>query len=261
MSVPLSSGQAGMPPRRSPEEIAEKMDLRARRAIDHVTSLAWGRTPRECPVCGYTGMFSPVKHKPEIWCPSCDSRPRHRLLKLWMDREMRLPPGARVLHFAAEPWVRAGMEARGALYRTADLNDRFELQLDIEAIALPDGSQDMVIANHVLEHVDDRAALAELYRILAPGGQAVLTVPLIEGFDRTYEDPAHDSAEARRLYYGDADHRRWYGRDFRDRLAAPGFAVSEFTALEPEASRYALHRGEKVFIGLKLAPAHETGDE
>ncbi len=233
------------------------MDLRARRSIDHVTALAWGRTPRECPVCGYVGMFSPVKHKPEIWCPSCDSRPRHRLLKLWMDREMRLAPGARVLHFAAEPWVRAKMAARGADYQTADLNDKFELRLDITAMELADGSVDMVIANHVLEHVDDRAAFAELYRVLAPGGQAVITVPLIEGFDRTYEDPAHDTPEARRLYYGDADHLRWYGRDFRDRFAAPGFRVDEFTALEPEASRYALHRGEKVFIGRKPAAGED----
>ena len=229
------------------------MELRARRAIDHVTALAWGRTPRECPICGYRGMFSPVKHKPEIWCPGCDSRPRHRLLKLWMDREMRLPPGARVVHFAAEPWVGAEMAARGADYRTADINDKFELRLDITAIDLPSASVDMVIANHVLEHVDDRAAFAELCRVLAPGGQAVITVPMIEGFDRTYQDPAHDTPEARRLHYGDAEHLRWYGRDFRDRFAAPGFTVTEFAALEPDAARYALHRGEKVFIGTRPA--------
>lgn len=249
-----------MTERRPADEIAEKMDIRARRAIDHVSALAWGRTPRECPICGYRGMFSPVKHKPEIWCPGCDSRPRHRLLKLWIDREMRLVRGARVIHFAAEPWVRDEMAARGADYRTADLNDKFELRLDITAIDLPSKSVDMVIANHVLEHVDDRAAFAELYRVLRPGGQAVVTVPMIEGFDRTYENPAHDTPEARRLHYGDAEHLRWYGRDFRDRFAAPGFRVGEFTALEPDAARFALHRGEKVFIGLKPATGSETGD-
>ena len=236
---------------RTPEEIAEIMDRRARRAIEHFTALAWGRTPRECPICGYKGMFSPVKHKPEIWCPGCDSRPRHRLLKLWMDREMVLAPGARVIHFAAEPWVRAEMAARGADYRTADLNDKFDMRLDITAMDLADGSVDMIIANHVLEHVDDARAFAEIHRVLAPGGQAVITVPMIEGFDATYEDPGLTTPEARRLHYGDADHLRWYGRDVRARFAAPGLAVSEFTALEPDAARYALHRGEKVFIGLK----------
>jgi SAM-dependent methyltransferase len=238
---------------RGAEEIALIMDRRARRSIDHVTALAWGKTPRTCPICGYSGMFSPVKHKPEIWCPGCDSRPRHRLLKLWMDAEMALPEAARVIHFAAEPWVRAEMEARGAQYETADLNDKFELQLDITEMELADASVDMIIANHVLEHVQDALAFAEMYRVLARGGQAVITVPMIEGFDESYEDPAHSTPEARHLHYGDADHLRWYGRDVRDRFARPGFRVTEFTALEPDAAKFALHRGEKVFIGTKPA--------
>ncbi len=238
--------------RRPDSEIADVMDRRADRAIAHMTGLAWGKTARECPICGYAGMFSPVKHKPEIWCPGCDSRPRHRLLKLWMDRAMALRPGAHVVHFAAEDWVRAEMEARGARYQTADINDKFELVLDLTAMDLPDASVDLFMANHVLEHVDDQAAFAEMYRVLAPGGQAVITVPMIEGFDQSYEDAAaNDTPELRKLRYGDADHLRWYGRDVRDRFAAPGFKVTEFTALEPEASRYALHRGEKVFVGLK----------
>lgn len=236
---------------RTPDEITAIMDRRAKRAIDHMTGLAWGRTPRLCPICGYEGMFSPVKHKPEIWCPGCDSRPRHRLLKLWMDREMQLPAGARVIHFAAEPWVRAEMEARGAEYQTADINEKFELQLDITALDLAEASVDMVMANHVLEHVDDTAAFAEIFRVLKPGGQAVITVPMIEGFDESYEDPTLTTPEARALHYGDADHLRWYGRDIRSRFTAPGFALKEFTALEPEAARHALHRGEKVFIGRK----------
>ncbi len=243
--------------RRDPAGIAAIMDLRAKRAIDHVTGLAWGRTPRLCPVCGYQGMFSPVRHKPEIWCPSCDSRPRHRLLKLWMDREMVLGQGARVLHFAAEPWVRGWFEDRGAEYVTADINDLFDLQIDITAMDLPDAGFDMVVANHVLEHVDDRAALAEMFRILRPGGQAVITVPMIEGWDRTHEDPALVTEAERRLHYGDPSHLRFYGRDVRDRIRAAGFALHEYVAVEPDVSTHALHRGERIFVGRK--PAMEGG--
>lgn len=235
------------PGTRSPAEIAEIVAFRARRARAHFETLAHGKTARLCPICGYEGMFSPVRHKPEIWCPQCDSRPRHRLLKLWFDREAEIAEGSQVVHFAAEPWVRAWFEARGARYRSADINDLFELTLDITAIALPDASLDMVLANHVLEHVDDRAALAEIYRVLKPGGQAVLTVPLVEGWDETYEAAGLDTA-TRHLRCGDPDHLRFYGRDFRARIAAAGFALAEFAAVEPDVSTHALHRGERVFI-------------
>ncbi len=244
--------------RRDPAEIAAIMNLRAKRAIDHVTGMAWGRTARLCPICGYQGMFSPVKHKPEIWCPSCDSRPRHRLLKLWMDREMVLGPGARVLHFAAEPWVRGWFEDRGATYVTADINDLFDLKIDITAMDLPDACYDMVMSNHVLEHVDDTAALAEMFRVLKRGGQAVISVPMIEGWDATHEDPALATEAARRLHYGDPSHLRVYGRDVRDRIRAEGFALHEYVAVEPDVSTHALHRGERIFVGLKPAAEGAT---
>ncbi|MEM6904662.1 MAG: methyltransferase domain-containing protein [Pseudomonadota bacterium] len=235
---------------RGPDELAAILEHRAARAISHVTRLVQDGTPRICPICGYEGRFAPVRHKPEIWCPQCDSRPRHRLLKLWMDRELHLPEGARVLHFAAEPWVRGWFEAQGATYQTADLNDKFDLQLNLEALDLADESVDLVMANHVLEHVDDAKALAELYRVLAPGGLAVLTVPVVEGWDESYEDPDLTEAE-RHLRYGDPTHKRFYGRDIRDRIAAAGFKLSMYTATEPDVSRHALHRGERVFVGLK----------
>ena len=237
--------------RRSEAEIARLLELRAERAVAHFTVLARGRTPRHCPVCGYEGMFSPVRHKPEIWCPGCDSRPRHRLLKLWIEREMELGAGARVLHFAPEPFAREWFETRGAEYVTADLSEPADLRLDMMAMDLPDASFDMILACHVLEHVeDDRAAMAEMFRVLRPGGRAVLMVPMIEGWDETCEVQGLDE-EGRRLCYGDPLHRRFYGRDFRDRLRAAGFDLAEFAAVEPDVSRHALNRGERVFIACK----------
>ncbi len=240
------------PGTRSPDEIARILEFRAARAIREFTALATAGPAFLCPICGYEGRFSAKGHKPSVWCPSCDSRPRHRLLKLWMDREMDLSETADVLHFAAEPWMRPEMERRGAIYRSADINDLFDLQIDIQAIALPDRSVDIVIANHVLEHVDDQRALAELFRILRPGGQAVLTVPLVEGWDETLEGDGLDEGQ-RRQRLGDPDHRRFYGRDFRTCLATAGFVVGEFAATEPDVSTHALHRGERLFIAERPA--------
>jgi SAM-dependent methyltransferase len=240
----------GVPGRRSAEEIAATLAFRARRGAAHFAKLIEEGPARACPVCGYEGRFSPVRHKPGIWCPSCDSRPRHRLFQLWLERE-GLPEGARVLHFAAEPLIDAWLRPRVAEYVTADINDRYEAVIDITAMDLPDERFDAVIANHVLEHVDDRAALAEMARVLAPGGLAILTVPLVEGWEETLERAEWTSAQDRARYYTDPAHLRLYGRDFRERIAAAGLAPSEFTALEPDVSRHGLHRGEKIFFGRK----------
>ncbi|MEM9145586.1 MAG: methyltransferase domain-containing protein [Pseudomonadota bacterium] len=247
------------PGMREPEEIARILDFRADRALRFFERAAREGPDCLCPICGYQGRFAPVRHKPSIWCPQCDSRPRHRLLKLWFDRGLRLAEGASVLHFAAESWVRVDLEQRGARYRSADITDQFDLQLDMTTIELPEASVDMVIANHVLEHVDDAKALAEIHRILRPGGQALLTVPMVEGWDETYEDASLDKV-LRTRRYGDPDHLRFYGQDLRDRIRAAGFTLSEFAATEPDVSTHALHRGERIFIGTKpLAGASNQG--
>jgi SAM-dependent methyltransferase len=49
---------------------------------------------------------------------------------------------------------------------------------DLRALPVPDASVDRVIAAEVLEHIpDDAAALAEIARVLKPGGRVAVTVP------------------------------------------------------------------------------------
>lgn len=231
---------------RSTGDIDRLLDLRADRAMAWFRAQALDGPERLCPICGYRGRFSPVRFKPSVWCPGCDSRPRHRLFKLWLDREAEIGPEARVLHFAAEPWVRDRLD-HVAEYRTADLNDRFEWRLDLEAMALPDARFEVIIANHVIEHVDDSKALSEIARVLSPGGLAVLTAPVVEGWSETLEGDGWSAEEALR-YATDPTHRRLYGKDIRDRIRAAGLSSTEFTATEPDVSRHGLHRGEKLFL-------------
>jgi len=129
-----------------------------------------------------------------------------------------------------------------------------DLKLNIEEIDLPSACVKTIICAHVLEHVDDRKALLELYRILAPGGVAVLSVPIVEGWDVTYEVPTITDPQARLMHYGQDDHVRFYGRDFRDRVKEAGFELSEFTAEGPEVVEFGLMRGDKVFLGRKPPP-------
>ena len=195
--------------------------------------------------------------KVTIGRPSCGSRERHRLFGLMLRARPELGAGARTLHFAPEPLIAAELKARAKEYRTADLRMAgCDLRLDIEALDLPDASVDLFVLNHVIEHVDDRKALAELHRCLAPDGVAAISTPVVEGWRETYEDAgiAHGPDErARILHFGWAGHRRWYGADLRERIRAAGFGLEEFTAGGADAVRYSLARGQTIFLARKTA--------
>jgi SAM-dependent methyltransferase len=153
-----------------------------------------------------------------------------------------------VLHFAPEPAVRAYVQPRAAQYVTADITGQgVDRRENIEATSFADATFDVVISSHVFEHVDDRRAIGEMRRILRPSGLLLCMVPLIDGWNCTYENPSAVTARERDLHFGQADHVRYYGRDFRDRLGAGGFGVKEYTAEGPAVIQYGLIRGEKIF--------------
>lgn len=211
-----------------------------------------------CPLCRYEGPFAAHGRvpRPNCRCPKCGSVERHRLLKLYLDAHPNLLAGKKVLHFAPEPMVAPMLQSlRPGEYVTADLHARADLKLNIEAIELADASFEAVLCSHVLEHVDDRAALRELRRVLVPGGMLLAMVPCVDGWDETFEPPLESAADRAR-YLGHDGHLRLYGRDFRRRMEEAGFVVEEFVAGGFDASHYGLIRGEKVFVGhVPLAPA------
>ena len=132
----------------------------------------------------------------------------------------------RVLHFAPERHLsRFIVETGPAKYIRCDLYPRSP---DIECVNMldipyDDGSFDLVIANHVLEHVtDDLRALSEIRRVLSLGGQAILQTPYSSQLLHTWSDAGIDTDEARLQAYGQEDHVRLYGRDIFERLASTG---------------------------------------
>lgn len=224
-----------------------------RRYFLDVAKAARTSPPRTCPGCGFFGPFDPAGHPPRYSarCPSCRSLERHRLFALMLQRLAPIAVGDQVLHFAPEPIIR-DLLPEGVDYRSADIQPgRADLVLNLEAIALPDASVDVILANHVLEHVDDTKALPELRRILRPGGRLIMTVPIAEGWETTYENPAITDPAERVVHFGQDDHVRYYGRDLRDRVAAGGLALAEFVASGEESVRHGLLRGSRVFIATR----------
>lgn len=185
-------------------------------------------------------------------CTKCESKERHRLMGLWIEDNRSTVRSSRILHFAPEPVLARFLRDRANQYKSADLDPTYaDTVLNIEDIDLPDESVDLIVCSHVLEHVDDNKALSEMYRVLSPGGLALLMFPIVEGWEKTYEDKAFTSASDRTKYFGQADHVRMFGRDVRSRITSAGFSLEELTAEEPAVSQFGLIRGEKLFIATK----------
>jgi len=208
---------------------------------------------RECPCCG--GQFKRMSRRRVAgWggiCPRCRSHPRHRAIALLLGRGDL--SGHRLLHFAPEPLFDPVFERLPRIERvTADLYAPADLQLDITKMDLPDGSLDLILCSHVLEHVpDDRAAMSELRRVLADGGLALVLTPYRADLP-TYEDPSITSPLDRMVAFGQQDHVRIYGTDLAERLRGAGFEVEDRTPAElfddSTVERCDLDRAEHLFL-------------
>ena len=202
----------------------------------------------ECPACG--GRFSgflPDAAGNRVVCPQCSSMERHRRMVLFLRRQPDIRKGGlRILHVAPERSIRRELEALPGLdYVSADLYaPDVDLRMDVTDIHFKDGTFDLVICAHVLEHVaDDSAAMRELCRVLKPTGYALGDVPCDATLPAIYEDPRITGPAERLVHFGQEDHVRLYDVDgFVSRMVAAGFDVTE-NPLRPtpeEAERYVL---------------------
>jgi len=174
-------------------------------------------------------------------CPRCGSTDRERhLLAYVRAKNLFQDPSQRVLHFAPEPYIQAFLMNTGTgRYVRADLfpRDAEMERVDITAMPYGDASFDVVIANHVLEHVDKpAAALSEIHRVLGTGGIAILQTPFAGALQSTIELPVTLSPESRMEVYGQEDHVRLFGLDIFTRVEAAGFVQETGTheALLPD---------------------------
>lgn len=174
----------------------------------------WADSPRAMRALGVVG--SDLGNFECPWCGAHD-RERHLLLYMRAAGLWERVPDLDILHFAPERRLSRLIRQQGTRsYRQVDLIpaepdiDR----MDIQAMELPDASVDLLIANHVLEHVDDdRQALAEIGRVLRPSGHAILQVPYCPKLTATLSDPGIDDPRSRREMYGQEDHVRLYGEN------------------------------------------------
>ena len=136
-----------------------------------------------CPICNYHGPFLDKNNRLRAKCPKCGELERARLAKLVINHLYDNYKAAEtsVLHISPENFLRKIFKRDFGGYISADLYRKdVDKQFDIQKIPYPDHSFDLVFASHVLEYVEeDRQAIAEIKRVLRPGGLAMLPVPML----------------------------------------------------------------------------------
>tara|TARA_R110002049_G_scaffold3795_5_gene27660 strand:- start:138614 stop:139393 length:780 start_codon:yes stop_codon:yes gene_type:complete len=194
-----------------------------------------------CPICSSEfKYFAPygVSPRNNAKCYTCGSLERDRLL--WNYFHEKVPffknnTKGRVLHFAPEKVFYQLLDANKHIeYVPCDLiPERFKFvkntpitKADITNIPFEDNTFDFIICNHVLEHIpDDSLAMAELFRVMKKGGQGIFQVPIDYDREVTYEDFSITTPEGREKAFGQNDHVRWYGLDYKNKLEDSGFKV------------------------------------
>ena len=227
-----------------------------------IMGIAYLGRGRECPLCGSRRRkFMPygyVTSREDALCPRCLALERHRMIWLWITRHTDLlERRPRLLHIAPEVSLMRHLKplyGNSGNYITADLESPLaDLHFDVQQIPLSDGSVEVVICNHLLEHVeDDMVALRELHRILCHGGWGILLVPEDRRRATTFEDDSVTDREERTRLFGQYDHRRVYGRDYDDRLRSAGFRVERIPcsdiATATERKLYAIGNDDLVVV-------------
>ena len=226
----------------------------------------------KCVLCGHSSSgFLPYRggrrHAPPLMnalhtvgsnldlfeCPWCGCHDRERHLFLYMKSKGFLPDlsSQKVLHFAPERHLSPKIKsAQPNEYIQCDLFPQSPDVLKVDMLQMPfdDDYFDLLIANHVLEHVgDDLKGVSEIFRVLKPGGYAILQTPFSPDLHKTWEDAGINSNEARLQAYGQEDHVRLFGRDIFMRFESSGLTscVSEHCDLLPSIDCFCFGLNER----------------
>ncbi len=192
-------------------------------------------------------------------CPNCLSLERHRLIWYYLnERTNFFTAPLKVLHIAPEQCFYPLFKKMDNLeYITADLESPLaQVKMDIQQMPFEDNSFDVILCNHVFEHIpDEDKAMKEVLRVMKPNAWAILQVPQRWDLATTYEDNSITDPKERTKHFGQYDHLRIYGRDYGDVLRSKGFEVQELKIQDEIgkalSDRYCFSDNEVLYVASK----------
>lgn len=195
-----------------------------------------------------------VKKRYNVLAPGTLSLERHRLLWLYLQNKTDFfDKPLKVLHIAPEQaFYKRFKKLQNLDYTTSDLESPIaDVKADITNLPFENESFDVILCNHVLEHIpDDKKAMKELYRVMKKGGWGIFQVPLENERTQTYEDFSITDPKERTKHFGQYDHVRVYGMDYFDRLEKAGFQANAVNYTQElkgqEIEKYRLIKGELI---------------
>ena len=237
----------------------------------------WG-LKYKCPFCGFhskdllpIGIDNSAIKKYQIigagkrnaGCPKCGSIDRERLIYIYLKYELNIfsKPQTKVLHIAPEIIIANQFISYGftnyicgdfyAERQHANYSKDFVKHMDVQNLPFADNSFDLIICNHVLEHVfDEKKAMYEFYRVLAKDGLAILQVPISPILEKTISDTTITDEAILEEKFGQKDHVRLFGKDYKHILESQGFTIQKLK-LQQKYPKYGLNPNEILFIGRK----------
>ena len=199
------------------------------------------------------------KQRENALSPGTLSLERHRQMWLYLKNETDFfTKNLKVLHIAPEQeFLRKFKKMKNLDYISADLfSPIVDVKADILDLPFKNEEFDVIICNHVLEHIEnDAKAMSELFRVIKKGGWGIVQVPMKNSLEKTYEDFSIIDPKERQKHFGQYDHVRWYGMDYFERLKNAGFETEinyysqKFS--DEEIQKYALNRNEILPIVFK----------
>ncbi len=211
-----------------------------------------------CPICenDYKKFLTGAGNKINSRCPGCGTAERHRLLWLYLQNKLNIfNKDLQLLDIAPDQAIQKKLIASTNInYLSVDIGSAFAMRkMDLTKLEFEDNKFDGVICYHVLEHIEsDRKAITEIFRVLKPGGWAILQSPIDLGREKTFDDQTITSPQDRLKYFGQEDHVRIYGRDYAERLKEPGFDVIEDNYIlefdDKKISQFGLDKDEIIYL-------------